>query len=61
MVYTEEKSHAQMDGIQCAEKNAEKITIEDGAGQSVAEAQKACKDVLKDVYAAMASMHNSRW
>ena len=61
MVYTEEQGHAQMDDIQCAEENAEEITIEEGAAQSVAEAQKACKDALKDVYAAMASMHNSRW
>ena len=61
MVYTEEKSQAQMDGIQCAEENAEEITVVDGASQSVADAQKACKEALRDVYAAMAPLHDSRW
>ena len=61
MVYTEEKSQAQEDNIPCAVNKADEITVTDGAPKSVAEAQKACKEALNDVYAAMSYMHNSRW
>ena len=61
MVYTEEKGQAQMDGIQCAKENAKEITTVDCASKSVAEAQKACQDALKAVYASMAYTHDSRW
>lgn len=52
MVISKEQGHAQHGNINCATNNAVKITANNSASNgSIADAQKACMDALKEVMA----------